>query len=58
MHAEEQRLQEALAGQARYDSAASDVQELARAAAARANVDGPRVRDLLYVVAATAEQRG
>ena len=55
MHAEEQRLQEALVREVGYVSSAGEVQDVMRAAAARPNVDGAQVRDAVYVVLAAAE---
>lgn len=57
MHAEELKLQQALVSQVRYDSSEDDVQPLKGAAAAQVNIDGQKVKELLYVVAATVEVR-
>lgn len=41
----------------RYDTEAADLAEVRRLLAAQPHIDAPRVRDLLYVVAATRDPR-
>lgn len=55
MHDEELRLQRALVAEVHFDTPAAEVKEAARAAAARPNINSQQVKDLCYVVAATAE---
>lgn len=57
MHEAEQRLQQALAAQVTYQQKPEGLKEVLRAMAARPNIDSQRLRDMVYVVAATAELR-
>ena len=57
MHSGEFRLKEALLAELRYDLGEADLAALLAAFAAQPNVDEGRVRDLLWVVAATEERR-
>eukprot|EP00887_Chlorella_sp_A99_P005713 scaffold1.g5713.t1 len=58
MHADELRLKAALLAEVRYDLSEAEMAELRAAFAAQPNIDAQRVRDLLWVVAATAERPG
>ncbi|KAI7843555.1 hypothetical protein COHA_002797 [Chlorella ohadii] len=57
MHADELRLKYAVAQEVRYDTSEAEMQQVRSLFAAQPHIDGSRVADLLYVVAATAEPR-
>ena len=58
MHAEELRLKYALVDEVRYDSGEGDLRQVRALWAATPHILGERVRDLLYIVAATQDARG
>ncbi|KAL4432190.1 hypothetical protein ABPG77_005952 [Micractinium sp. CCAP 211/92] len=57
MYGEELRLKNALVEEVRYDASDADLRQVAALYAAQPHVDGGRVADLLYVVAATEDRR-
>ena len=57
-HGDEAALQRALVGEVRYQRRPEEMKAILQAVGARPNIDAQRVKDLLYVMAATADGRG